>query len=296
MYHKYKIDIESTLNSGQYFLWELKNGSWYGIYGDTILKITQKKENNGKKIIYEYDSFPEEEKDWQRVVFRYDDDYEKIIKEIKSKDNVIHDAIIKHQGLHIMRQKPIQCTLSFICSSNNNIPRIRLILRNLSKKFGKKIIWKDMEFYTFPSLNELHKASSLDLQSCGLGYRTKFVLNAVRDISDKKIRLDNLKEKSYEDAKKEILKLDGVGDKIADCILLFSCEKLEAFPIDTWIIKSLSQKLLQIVQPDITIKSKITPNQYKILSKKFREHYGEYSGYAQQFLYYNIRKENGRKW
>lgn len=295
MLHKYNIDIESTLNSGQYFLWELKNDSWYGIYEETILKITEKKGRYDEPIIYEYDSFPEE-KDWQKTVFRYDDDYEKIIDEIIKKDNIIYDAIIKHPGLHIMRQNPVQCTLSFICSSNNNIPRIRLILRNISKKFGKKVLWNDMEFYTFPSLKELCKASPFDLQACGLGYRTKFVINAVRDLSNDKINIDKLKEKSYDDAKREILKLDGIGDKIADCILLFSCEKLEAFPIDTWIIKFLNERLLQTIQTDIKIKSKITPNQYKKLSKKIREHYGKYSGYAQQFLYYNIRKENGRKW
>jgi N-glycosylase/DNA lyase len=286
----YGIDIDLSLNSGQYFLWEKKKKSWYGIYGETILKITEK----GNEEIYEFDSFPEYN-DWQKNIFRQDDNYNEIIYEI-SQNERIRNIVQKYPGLRILRQKPIQCIFSFLCSSNNNIPRIRLMLRNLSKKFGKKIVFDDMEFYTFPDIKSLCNASIQDLLACGLGYRSRFVLNSAKDISDKIINIEFLKNTKYEFAKEELLKLDGIGEKIADCILLFSFDKLEAFPIDIWIIKFLCQNIQHITKTEINLNSKISPGQYKKISKEIRNHYGKYSGYVQQYIYYNIREENGRKW
>jgi N-glycosylase/DNA lyase len=219
-----------------------------------------------------------------------------IMNEISKKDIIIDNVTKKYPGLRIMRQKPIQCIISFLCSSNNNIPRIRLILRNLSKKFGKKVEWDGNEFYTFPNLTTLHNTSVPDLLLCGLGYRAEFVIKTVKEIVKQETDMIKLAEMDYDNAKQEILKLNGVGDKIADCILLFSLNKLEAFPIDTWIIKFFQKKWEQILDEDMKIKEKITPNQYRVLSKKIREHYGRYSGYAQQYLYYSIREEYGRKW
>jgi len=288
--NKYDIDIDLSLNSGQYFLWEKKKKSWYGIYGETILKITEKENER----IYEFDSFPEYN-NWQKNIFRQDDNYEEIIYEISQNERIKY-LVQKYPGLRILRQKPIQCIFSFLCSSNNNIPRIRLMLRNLSKKFGKKIVFDDMEFYTFPDIKSLCNASIQDLLSCGLGYRSRFVLNSAKDIADKIINIEFLKNTKYEFAKEELLKLDGVGEKIADCILLFSFDKLEAFPIDTWIIKFLCQNLQQITKTEINLNSKISPIQYKNISKEIRDRYGKYSGYVQQYIYYNIREENGRKW
>lgn len=288
------INIDISLNSGQYFLWERKKKSWYGIYGDTLLKITEKGNERNDEIIYEYDSSPEFN-DWQKSIFRQDDNYDEIIYEI-SQNEKIRNIVQKYPGLRILRQNPIQCIFSFLCSSNNNIPRIRLMLRNLSKKFGKKIVFDDMDFYTFPDLKSLCNASIQDLLSCGLGYRARFVANTAKDISDKRINIEFLKKTKYDFAKEELLKLDGVGEKIADCILLFSCDKLEAFPIDIWIIKYLCQNLQQITKTEINLNSKISPGQYKKISKEIRDHYGKYSGYVQQYVYYNIREENGRKW
>jgi len=291
--NRYTININSTINSGQSFLWEKRDKSWYGIYEESVLKITEY-EKNGEKA-YEYDSFPKIE-NWQQHVFRFDDKYDRIMKEISGKDSIIDNVTKKYRGLRIMRQRPIQCIISFLCSSNNNIPRIRLILRNLSKKFGKKVEWDGNEFYTFPSLLTLHTTSVPELLLCGLGYRAEFVIKTVREIVKQETDMAKLAEMDYDKAKQEILKLSGVGDKIADCILLFSLNKLEAFPIDTWIIKFFQKKLNQILDEDMKINEKITPNQYRVLSKKIREHYGRYSGYAQQYLYYSIREENGRKW
>jgi len=289
------IDIHSTINSGQYFLWEKRNNSWYGIYEESVLKINLP-ENNGK-LIYEYDSFPRIG-NWHQHVFRFDDKYDEIIDEISRKDKVVENITKKYIGLRIMRQKPIQCIISFLCSSNNNIPRIRLILRNLSRKFGKKIEWNNNTFYTFPTLKTLSTISQSELLHCGFGYRAEYVRKTVKSIVDQEIDMKLIKDSDYTKSKQEILKLSGVGEKIADCILLFSFDKIEAFPMDTWIIKLFQEKLgrMIVLDSELKINDKITPSQYRLVSKKIREHYGKYSGYAQQFLYYSIREENGRKW
>ncbi len=215
--------------------------------------------------------------------------------EISQNEN-IRKLIELHPGLRILRQDPAQCIFSFLCSSNNNIPRIRTILKNLSKKFGEKINIDSMDFYTFPSIQKLCNASIQDLLTCGLGYRSKFMLNSAKYISENNIDLEHLKSTKYDIAKEELLKLDGVGEKIADCILLFSLDKLEAFPIDTWIIKFLHENLYQSLKTDTKLTYKMSPSKYKIISNGLRNHYGKYSGYVQQFIYYNIRVENGRKW
>jgi N-glycosylase/DNA lyase len=289
------IDIHSTINSGQYFLWEKRNNSWYGIYEESVLKITLPENNDN--LIHEYDSFPGIG-NWHQHVFRFDDKYDEIIDEISRKDQVVKNITKKYIGLRIMRQKPIQCIVSFLCSSNNNIPRIRLILRNLSRNFGKKVEWNNNTFYTFPTLKTLSTISQAELLHCGFGYRAEYVRKSVKSIVDQEIDMQLIKDSDYTKSKQEILKLSGVGEKIADCILLFSFDKIEAFPMDTWIIKLFQEKLGRIIVLDseLKINDKITPNQYKLVSKKIREHYGKYSGYAQQFLYYSIREENGRKW
>lgn len=129
-----------------------------------------------------------------------------------------------------------------------------------------------------------------------MGYRAKFVSSVAKHISDNQINIEFLKKIKYEIAKEELLKLDGVGEKIADCILLFSFDKLEAFPIDIWVIKFLCRNLQQFTKIELKINSKVTSSQYKKISKEIRDRYGKYSGYVQQYIYYNIREENSRKW
>ena len=295
MFHNNQLNIYSTINSGQYFLWENRQNIWYGIYEDTILKVSPILDNN--KICYEYDSFPKIE-DWEQRVFRLDDNYDQIINEISKKDLMIEKITKQYKGLRIMRQKPIQCIISFLCSSNNNIPRIRLMLRNLSRVFGKTIEWKGDVFHTFPTLASISSASQAELLQCGLGYRAVYIQNTVKSILNQEVDMKIIEKANYTESKLEIMKLCGVGEKIADCILLFSLDKLDAFPIDTWIIKLLQEYLnnILVASPEIKINNKLSPNQYKVISKKIRDHYGKYSGYAQQFLYYNIRERNGRKW
>ncbi|RMF31244.1 MAG: DNA repair protein, partial [Candidatus Nitrosothermus koennekii] len=212
---------------------------------------------------------------------RLDDDIDEINNSI-NKDEIINEAISRFQGLRIIRQDPFQCLISFICSSNTNIKRIRKMLFSLLK-FGKKIRWNGYEFNLFPEAKVLADISINELISYGLGYRAKYVKEASYVISNNIIELERLKDLRYEEAKNELMNIKGVGNKVADCVLLFSLEHLEAFPIDTWILKVL-RKYYGLSINNLTDKA------YQLASKKMRDYFGMYAGYAQQYLYCYARE------
>ena len=279
MKKKFSINVENSINSGQVFLWKKNEDYWYGVNGTNILKIDKKAE---------IESFQNSKVDF----FRETDDMTKIIKSI-SKDKIVKDAVKKFQGMRILRQDPFQCLISFIVSSNSNIPKIKFCLENITKKFGKKVLWEGLEFYLFPKPQKLAKASLVDIKSCGVGYRDSFIIQAAKMIASKEIDFQNLKKMNYYTAKEEICKIPGVGNKVADCVMLFSLDKLESVPLDRWIIRILSK----YYNDKFEIKTKtITPKQYDTLHQKIIEHFGPYAGYSQQFLFKSERERNQKSW
>ena len=279
MKKKFSINVENSINSGQVFLWKKNKDYWYGVNGTNILKIDKKAE---------IESFQNSKVDF----FRETDDMTKIIKSI-SKDKIVKDAVKKFQGMRILRQDPFQCLISFIVSSNSNIPKIKFCLENITKKFGKKVLWEGLEFYLFPKPQKLAKASLVDIKSCGVGYRDSFIIQAAKMIASKEINFQNLKKMNYYTAKEEICKIPGVGNKVADCVMLFSLDKLESVPLDRWIVRILSK----YYNDKFEIKTKtITPKQYDTLHQKIIEHFGPYAGYSQQFLFKSEREKNQKSW
>jgi N-glycosylase/DNA lyase len=193
--------------------------------------------------------------------------------------------------------------VSFACASNTNIPRIRRMLKNLCQNFGNRVIVDGNEFFTFPSVERLNTASQHDLLRCGLGYRTKAVKAIAESVVNGNLDARHLLRLNYEEAKDELLKVYGIGNKIADCILLFSLEKLDSFPIDVWMARVLYQNYRWVFNNNQSFRvhdgkalQKITAREYRTVSKNAREYFGKYSGYAQQYLYYNIRQIAGKKW
>lgn len=292
------------------FLWEKFDNSWYGVYGNHILKFStttinnngDSSNNNNNNNNVEFFSFPEF-KEWEKQVFRLDDDIEKIIAGF-SNDVVVSEAIRRYPGLRLMRQEPHQCMFSFVCASNTNILMIRRMLKNLSRKFGVKVIIDGKEFFTFPTADSLNKANINELLSCGIGYRAKAIKAVAEGIASGKLDIKELTHASYNDAKEQLLKIYGIGNKIADCILLFSLEKLESFPIDVWIARALSSYYDWVFienknrqkKEKKKIDDKITFGQYNILSEAIRNYFGKYSGYAQQYLFYYMRQNAAKKW
>ncbi len=261
-------------------------GSWYGIHGSHVVRISPV--DGG----HEFLSFPDLDS-CERAIFRLDDDIDRIISEI-SRDKLMSTLVRQYAGLRLMRQDPEQCIFSFACASNTNIPMIRMMLRNLSRKFGNRVIVDGREFFTFPTAKKIHEATAANIRTCGLGYRVKAVKAVAKSIVDGNLDLDAVRKAQYEDAKKELLRVYGIGNKIADCVMLFSLEKLEAFPIDVWIARSLAKhyKFLS----DSKFGEKLSPLQYVTLSDVMRSYFGQYAGYAQQYLFYHMRQQAHRKW
>ncbi len=279
MRNQFSIDIDNSINSGQVFLWEKCGSDWYGINGQDILKI------NKNAVIK---SIQNSKTDF----FRKKDNMQEIIKSI-SKDKTVKEAIKQYEGLRIFKQDPFQCMISFIVSSNSNIQKIKNSLEKMTKKFGVKVEIENKEFFLFPKPEKLANASIEEIKKCGVGYRAPFIKQAAEMIFSKKIDLEYLEKLDYKEAKKNICLIPGVGNKVADCILLFSLNKLEAFPLDTWMIKILEK----YYSNEFKIETKtITQKQYEILHEKIVNYFGPYCGYAQQFLFKMERENYNKKW
>ncbi|NND86786.1 MAG: DNA repair protein [Nitrosopumilus sp.] len=273
------ISAYNSINSGQVFLWRKYEDYWYGIDGQDILKIS----NSGKITSY---------KKKQTDFFRKKDNMSKIIKSI-TKDQTTKNAVKRYLGLRITQQDPFQCLISFIVSSNSNIPKIKQSLENICVKFGDKVKFDNQEFFLFPKPQNISQASIVDLQDCGVGYRAKFIKEAANLVWSKKIDFENLKKSNYAEAKKTICTIPGVGNKVADCVLLFSLNKLEAFPLDRWMVRILEK----YYDENFKINTKtITEKQYNILHQKIVNYFGPFAGYAQQFLFKMERENYKKKW
>jgi N-glycosylase/DNA lyase len=183
--------------------------------------------------------------------------------------------------------------ISFIISSNSNIPKIKSSLEKITKKFGTQVKIQNKEFFLFPEPEKIEKASIDEIKACGVGYRAQFIKEAAKMVVLKKIDFKYLEKCDYHEAKKNICLVPGIGNKVADCIMLFSLNKLEAFPLDTWIIKILEK----YYSKEFKMETKtITQKQYELLHEKIVNHFGPYCGYAQQFLFKMEREKNGKKW
>ena len=273
------INVENSINSGQVFLWKKNGNYWDGINGQDVLRL----DKNG--IIKSYQNLKID-------FFRKNDSLDNIIKSI-SKDKTVRIAVKKYLGLRILKQDPFQCLISFIISSNSNIQKIKTNLENISKKFGTKIKFENQEFFLFPKPEKLGKASINEITSCGVGYRAKFIKDAANMIFSKEIDFESLKKSKYFETKKSICSIPGVGNKVADCVMLFSLNKLESFPLDRWMIRILEKYYLN----EFHLETKtITEKQYDILHEKIVNHFGPYAGYAQQFLFKMERDNYQKKW
>ena len=275
--NNFEVNLEHTINSGQVFLWKKFDSKWYGVNDKKVLVLEDKLDIKSKDIC---------------EFFRFDDDFQKIKKQL-SKDKIVKGAIKNFSGMRILRQNPFQCYISFIVSSNSNIPNIQTRLQKLCQKFGERKIIQGKEFFLFPESKKLASSSVTDISKCGLGYRSKYVKEAAIAVDEGIIDFPTLKKLDYQDARDTLCQVFGIGKKVADCILLFSLDKLEAVPLDRWVLRILQKYYSN--EFEITTKS-ITDKTYDNLHDKIIEHFGKYAGYAQQFLFKNERENFDKKW
>ena len=226
------FDLAQTLDCGQAFRWSAdEEGVWRGIADGKYIELYK----SGEDIVIEHSNREDFENFWAEY-FDLSRDYGAIIKEFGGNE-VLSAAAKAGSGIRILRQEPWEALCSFIISQNNNIPRIKGIIERLCENFGEKC----GNMYTFPAADTLAPLTPDDLAVIRSGFRAKYIIDAARRVTAGEIDLKSLKDLSYEDAQKELLKIKGVGPKVADCALLYGCGHIEAFPKDVWIKRALTE-------------------------------------------------------
>jgi len=188
------FNLDVTLCCGQVFRWDKKGDWWYGVAGDKACKVRQV--NAELEFANVADKFIEN-------YFGLDDDLQEISAAV-GRDEHIRKALREFWGLHVIRQDPWECLISYICATYKNIPAIKHMLLSLSSKLGEKTMLDGMEFFTFPTPKKLAGATAKDLLECGLGYRAKYVQETSKRIFENDFELESLRQLPYEQAKKRI--------------------------------------------------------------------------------------------
>ena len=261
---------------GQCFRWnEQKDGSYTGVFRNNVINVKKQAEKIFFKGICKGNI-----KDECKKYFDLDTNYDNIKSRLSNVDDYLKTSIKYGEGIRILNQDLWETLISFIISANNNIPRIKGIIERISKSYGKKIVWNNNEYYTFPTPQELSKASVEDLRKLGLGFRDVRVYKTTKIINENPDKLKKLAdEKDVNKLKEELLQFPGVGPKVADCIMLFSTlKRLEVFPIDVWVRRVMNE--LYIKNED---EAKINKKEIEELAKT---KYGNLAGIAQQYLFY----------
>lgn len=271
------INLYDTLFSGQCFrMVEESDGSFTVVIKDRVVNI--KEQGN----FLELDS--NELKDIDKVVNNYldlDRDYESINRLISSKNDVIKANIDLCDGYKILNQDKFEMFITYIISQNNNVKRIMGSVDKLSRLYGRKVFFRDKEYYLFPTFDEMKDISLEELKSIGVGFRDSYIRNALDKLKEDSDFLDKIGMMSTVDAMKELTNIKGIGTKVASCILLFGYGRLDTFPIDIWVRHFVSE--------NFNIRDNI-----KDISVYMRDVFGEYSGIAIQYFYHierNMKKK-----
>ncbi len=255
------FSLKETLESGQFFRFTKVEDSYLIHSHGRIFFLSQK----GDHLFYEGIG--------KRFLIRFlrlEDDLPRILLEI-DRDPVIHQAIQKYYGMRLIRQDPWECLLSFLCSPAKSIPQIRALIESLCQISGEKICWKFYIGHRFPEPFSIRNPH--ELNSIRAGFRTRSLSLIHRQMDRQKLL--SLKKLPYEKARQELMKCSGVGKKIADCVLLYSLDFLQAFPMDTWIKKGLQKFYFK--------GQKVSP---KSLESFVSNYFGPHAGYAQLYLYH----------
>lgn len=261
---------------GQCFRWdEQPDGSYTGIVKNNVINV-KKVDNSIAFKSLGADNLEKLATDY----FDLNRDYEEIKDKLSKIDEYLANSIKYGSGIRILNQDLWETIISFIISANNNIPRIKGIINRISQKYGNEINWEGRNYYTFPTPENLAKATVEELRGLGLGFRDVRVYETTHKILEKQVDLEKMhEEKDTQKVRDELLSLSGVGPKVADCILLFSTlKRFDVFPIDVWVRRVMNE--LYIKNEDET---KVNKKEIERLAK---EKYGNLEGLAQQYLFY----------
>lgn len=212
--------------------------------------------------------------------FDLERDYGAIKQQLSQQDPILQEAISYKPGIRILRQDPWECLISFIISQNKRISHIQQVIHYLCEAFGDKINAEDgNSYYTFPTPQQLAKATETDIRGCKAGFRAPYIVDACHKVIHGEVDLQNLYQLPTSQAKQELLKIKGVGPKIADCVLLFAYGRYEVFPTDVWI---------QRMMKTFYLGEEAT---YQQIQQYAKEKFGNLGGFAQQYLFYYGREK-----
>lgn len=253
------LDLAQTLDCGQSFRWtENDDGSFNGVAFGKSVRVELK-----EKTLLVYNACLEDHKIWSDY-FDLELDYGKIREQISVIHPVLSEAAKYAPGIRILRQEPYEALCTFIISQNNNIKRIKGIVKRLCECFGDKLT--DGEF-AFPTAEKMASLTADDLAPLMAGFRNRYLIDAAQKVASGGVQLEKCRTADYEEARRELMKITGVGVKVADCTLLFGLHRIEAFPVDVW-MKRAMEKLFPQMTPD---------------------DFGEYAGIAQQYIFHYSR-------
>ncbi len=279
--------LDHIFDCGQAFRWEKQpDGSYTGIAGSHIANIQfvpyEENGTNGKLVLSnveeeEFDAFWHDYLDLSR-------DYSAIKMEL-GKDPVMETAISYGQGIRLLQQEPWEMLISFIISQNNHIPRIKKCIETLSSNFGEPAgEYNGRIYYTLPSPEVLASLTEEDLAVCRLGYRAKYLIETAKKVCGDGVDVLNRvagADTTSQDAYEYITGFHGVGPKVANCIMLFALGKYDSFPLDVW-MKRVMQEEYGLTSP-------------KEMAAFAAENFGDFGGFAQQYLFYYVREKNSEK-
>ncbi len=254
------FSLPQTLDCGQAFRWvEIENNKWHGVAFNKYLCI----ERIDEKTVVLYNTSKEDFEDLWCDYFDLNRDYKNIIEEISS-NKILKEASEFGRGIKVLNQEPWETLCSFIISQNNNIKRIKGIITRLCENFGEDI----GGHYTFPTAEKIATLSLEDLSILRAGFRAKYILDAAQKVSSGEVDLLKLKSLPLEEARAELIKIKGVGLKVADCALLFSHRHIDAFPKDVWIKRAMD----------------------KLFCGELPECAEKYAGIVQQYIFFYARE------
>ena len=276
------LALAETLESGQAFRWrkiecEESETHYEGVIFGNLVRV---KQVNGKVIFH---SEPDPESAMMPILEDYlglNHDLESIYAEI-GWDEHIGSSIEEYPGMRILRQDPWECLIAFICSANNNIPRISQNVEDISNAFGSPVRGADTDRRAFPSPDAIVHAGESALRDLGLGFRAKYIAATAERVANAEIDLFALREAPYDEALTTITTLAGVADKVGNCVLMMSMDKLEAFPVDVWIDRALREWYFTESE------SKSMPRTR--MREWAQQRFGRYAGYANQYLFQSRR-------
>jgi len=264
------FDLDRTLSCGQAFRWEKAEGWWQGVADGRAIRIRQ----DGSLL-----AFAGADAEFVRNYFRLDQDLPAILSSI-DRDPAIGAAIRECRGLRLVRQQPWECLISYLCATNTNIPAVKRRVALMAERYGRPIDGPSGTAYAFPEPETLVEVSCADLWDCKLGYRTDYVREAAAFVAEHPDWAEQVAALPFEEARQTLMRFRGIGPKAADCVLLFAFGFFEAFPVDVWIHRIVAEAYL----PNLAGRS-CTPAEYERIRRFSREHFGEYAGYAQEYLY-----------